>query len=122
MKLLKIHSFDENFRIASDWKFWLQTIIIDNASVQDLHRIVACYDMTGLSSAPHNHDLHQKERDIIMETLFPPLILKELYDYSKLRTTSFVSNMIFFEKHHHIVFLVLRKLISLLYRVMHNAK
>lgn len=68
--------YDENLRIVSDWKFWLETIVWRNASVETIALFVARQDMTGISNIM-NPELSQ-ERDSIKLKYFPPLLQKEL--------------------------------------------
>ena len=118
LKMLKVYPFDENLKIASDWKFWCQTIMLDNYSIQDLDMIVTDYDMTGISSNTENDALQLKERELIKQSLFPPRILKELQDYQILRNTPYVYGMKYIEKSNYVMFLFFRKLISLVYRFL----
>lgn len=73
--------YDENYRILSDFKFNLQSIILDNCSIKFSNIIVADYDINGISS---NKVLVMKERKLLLEELFPPRILK---DYEKMYST-----------------------------------
>ena len=116
--LLKAHPFDEKMKIASDWKFWCQTIVFDNCSVQNLELIVADYDMTGISSKVQNSSLQSEEREQTMRSLFPPLIIKELQDYQSLRNSPCVYNLDYLDRNNHGVFVVLRKVISFIYKVL----
>lgn len=68
LELLHKYPFDESLKIVSDWKFWLQTLALDNKTIQDVEIVVANYDMTGLST------IHAKERD--EERLF---VLKDMF-------------------------------------------
>ncbi len=120
LELLKEHPFDEELKIASDWKFWCQTIIIDNRTIQDLNIIVAEYDTSGISSTSQNEELQRKERELIKKSLFPQLILKELQNYRMLRNTSYVYSMKYLDKNNHSVFILLRKLISMVYRILYK--
>lgn len=120
LELLKAHPFDETLKISSDWKFWCQTIIMDNKSIQNLGIIVADYDLKGISSNPQNSEILHKERELIRLSLFPPIILKELHDYHTLCNTSYVYNMSYLETHAHWIFVVLRKLISFFFRVLYK--
>ena len=120
LALLKAYPFDENLKIASDWKFWCQTIIFENKSIQNLGIIVADYDMNGMSSDEENDELHRKERELIIKSLFPPIILKELSDYETLRNSSFVYDMRYLEKHSHCIYVILRKMISFVYRILYK--
>ncbi len=120
LELLKEHPFDEDLKIASDWKFWCQTIIIDNRTVQNLNILVADYDTTGISSKTQNEELQREERELIKNSLFPQLILKELKNYRILRNTSYVYSMKYLEQNNHSVFILLRKLISMVYRMYYK--
>ena len=117
LELLKAHPFDESLKIVADWKFWCQTIIWDNKSIQNLGFIVADYDLNGISADPQNDEIHGMERELVIKSLFPPIILKELQAYQTLRNTSYVINMSCLERDSHYVFVFLRKLISFFFRI-----
>lgn len=109
--------YDESLKVVSDWKFWLETIIWRNASVDTIDLFVAKQDMTGISV---NDELHRKERELIIKSLFPPIILKELSDYETLRNSSFVYDMRYLEKHSHCIYVILRKMISFVYCILYK--
>lgn len=110
--------YDESLKIVSDWKFWLETIVWRNASVEIIDLIVAKQDMRGISNIM-NPELIQ-ERELIKQSLFPPRILKELQDYQTLRNTPYVYGMKYIEKSNYVIFLFFRKLISLVYRFLYR--
>ena len=66
------HPYDENYRINSDLKFFLQTIILENCSVQYIPLIISNYDAIGISST--HLELQQEERRAICEEVIPPRI------------------------------------------------
>lgn len=77
-QLLLNNPFDERYRINSDFKFFLQTIIFQNCSVKYIPElIIANYDMGGISST--DQELQIKERREIYEELVPERI-REDYD------------------------------------------
>ena len=78
--LLRQHPYDENLRIASDWKFFVQTIVIENCSLKYIEEFVARYDTNGISSA--NPKLMRKEKERVLAELFPPRLLAD-YQYMK---------------------------------------
>ena len=87
--------YDENLRIASDWKFWLDAIIRKNASVEILDIIVAKQDMTGISSDKSEGALIQKrEREMILNEFFSPIFRKELDNLGEIYESpyTFLSN------------------------------
>lgn len=78
-ELLVKHPYDENYKILSDWKFSIETIVFDNCSFRNIDIIVANYDTTGIST--NSNGLLPKEREQILKELFPPRIT---IDYERL--------------------------------------
>lgn len=74
-ELLRKKPYDENLRISSDWKFFVQTIIIDNCSVRFVDEYVAKYDLNGFSS--DNPKLMREEKERVLKELFPPRVLED---------------------------------------------
>lgn len=74
--LLKKYKYDESLKIVSDWKFWIQVLIIDNQSYKPIDLVISKFDLTGMSSV--NKDLMKYEREKVLRDLIPPRIL---YDY-----------------------------------------
>lgn len=75
--LLLKYLYDENLKIVSDWKFFLQTIIIDNCSFRYIDVVVAKYDQNGISSIKQEE--MRKEKDKVLVQLFPPRILADYH-------------------------------------------
>lgn len=69
------HPYDENYRIVSDWKFFIQALILDNCSFYFTDTIVVDVDMTGISNT--NYVLDRKERNTVMHELFPDRVLQD---------------------------------------------
>lgn len=78
-ELLLKHPYDEKYKILSDWKFCLETIIIDNCSFRAIEIIIADYESGGIST--NSNGLLPKERVHILKELFPARILS---DYQRL--------------------------------------
>ena len=74
-ELLRKYPYDEDIKISSDWKFFLQTLILDNCSIRYLDIFIARYDTDGFSSA--NPKLMRQEKDEILKTLFPPRVIAD---------------------------------------------
>lgn len=70
--------YDENLKIVSDWKWYLQVAGLNKANVQFTDRFVSCFDKTGISSTLLNLD--KEERRMVLEELVPESILA---DYDK---------------------------------------
>jgi hypothetical protein len=71
-ELLVKHPYDENYKIMSDWKFCLETIIYGNCTFRACDTIVADYDTSGIST--NSNGLLPKERNMILQEMFPPRI------------------------------------------------
>lgn len=69
--------YDENLRIVSDWKWYVQTIGLHGEPVRYTDLDVVCFDMGGISNA--NPSLLKKERRQVLEELIPANILAD-YD------------------------------------------
>ena len=78
-ELLLKHPYDENYRILSDWKFCIETIVFDNCSFSNVDVIVADYDTSGIST--NSNGLLPKERELILQEMLPPRIIA---DYQRL--------------------------------------
>ena len=73
--LLRKYPYDESLKISSDWKFFVQTLIMDNGSMRYIDEYVAIYNMDGLSSS--NPELMRTEKEMVLESLFPPRVLAD---------------------------------------------
>lgn len=81
-KLLRKYPYDEKLNISSDWKFFVQTLIIDNCSIRYLDVYVVRYDIEGISSC--NPQLMRHEKESIMSAIFPPRVLA---DYKQMKAS-----------------------------------
>ncbi len=72
--------YDENLKIVSDWKWYVNTVILNEAIVEFSDVYVTYFDTTGISST--NLTLDKKERQDELAKMYPPLILA---DYEKYR-------------------------------------
>ena len=69
------HPYDEKYRIVSDWKFFIEALILDNCSFFYTDTIVVDVDMTGISNT--DYSLNNRERKSVLEELFPERILED---------------------------------------------
>lgn len=72
--------YDESLRIVSDWKWYLQAIVLGGEKPQYVDLNVTLFDMTGISET--NLDLCESERSKVLEQLFPKAILADYESYS----------------------------------------
>lgn len=69
--------YDENLRIVSDWKWYLQVVGLNNEEVIYQNIDVTYFDMEGISNT--NKELERHERRTVLESLVPGQILTD-YD------------------------------------------
>lgn len=74
----RIGLYDEQLKMVSDWKFYLQAIFTEQCSYMHKHLFIVYYNKEGFSSNPENDLLQQKERKFVLENHFKNLLyLKE---------------------------------------------
>lgn len=79
--LLKKYHYDESLKIVSDWKFFLQTLIIDNCSYKGIPLFISIYDVSGITYC--NMDKFVEERAIVAKMMFPQRILQDIDELLK---------------------------------------
>ena len=67
--------YDESLRIVSDWKWYLQVIILSNVNINYVPIDVTHFDMNGISSV--NKLLDMEERKKVLHELIPAYILTD---------------------------------------------
>ena len=72
--------YDESLKIVSDWKWYLQVIILGGEKPQYVDIDVTLFDMTGISET--NKELDRAERRRVLEQLFPKAILTDYECYA----------------------------------------
>ena len=71
--------YDECLKIVSDWKWYLQAIILGGEKPKYVDIDVTLFDMTGISET--NKNLDKEERKRVLEQLFPLAILTDYERY-----------------------------------------
>lgn len=64
--------YDEKYRIASDLKFNVESLVVHDCSYRPLDVIIAKYEMGGVSTTPHHF-----ENAKIYKELFPQRLLND---------------------------------------------
>lgn len=72
--------YDESLKIVSDWKWYLQAIILGGEQPRYVDLDVTLFDMEGVSET--NKELMQTERKMVLEQLFPRTILADYEQYA----------------------------------------
>ena len=67
--------YDESLKIVSDWKWYLQALILGDEIPQYVDLDVTLFDMTGISET--NKELDKNEREMVLEQLFPKAIIAD---------------------------------------------
>lgn len=96
--------YEEQYKIVSDWAFFLKAIIKEKASTLYLDQTITVYDTTGMSSNEKNAALQAKERTAVllpyMEANYPALlqgiqhIENELNLYKNSRVIKAIKNLL----------------------------
>ncbi len=69
--------YDESLKIVSDWKWYLQAIILGGERPVYTDIDVTLFDMTGVSENPANKAKMQAEREHVLNELFPIAVLAD---------------------------------------------
>ncbi len=80
--LLKQYPYDENMKIVSDWKFFLEAVILHNCSVKFVDVNVTIFDVEGVSTS--NPQKMWEEKQQVLNELFPSRVLK---DYQQMKSS-----------------------------------
>ena len=72
--------YDENLKIVSDWKWFLQAIGLGNVKPKYVDIDVTIFDASGISET--NLELRNKERRQVLEEVLPPAILADYDKYA----------------------------------------
>lgn len=74
--LLKRYHYDESLKIVADWKFFLQTLILDNCTYKGVDLFVSIYDVSGITYS--NMNKFMEERKKVAHSMFPERILQDI--------------------------------------------
>ena len=74
--------YDEGLKIVSDWKWYLQAIILGGEKPQYVDMDVTLFDMTGISENANNTALIREERKKVLEEKVPSVYLHDYQRYS----------------------------------------
>lgn len=92
--------YNENYKIRSDWEFWIRTIIINNCSSLLLDKIISNYDGDGYSTNKDNIENEISETAKILLSFFPD---KVIADYEKNRNENIENKHLYWVKERKII-------------------
>ena len=72
--------YNEQLKIASDWLFFVEALLVRNATYQHFKGVVAYFNMDGISCDPATKSLPRREQLIILQEKYPLF----LPDYDRL--------------------------------------
>ena len=101
--------YDESLQIASDWKFWLQKIMLGNTKVHILDTNIAIQESTGISS---DCEKCKEERKKVMTELFGEKIATELPELYRETSIPAVQRLLYLEKHSYRLFIFCHRVIA----------
>lgn len=67
--------YSTNFRIVSDWIFFMREIVINHATYRRIDELISIFTVDGVST---DHKLEYAERERALNELFPPMILEAI--------------------------------------------
>lgn len=88
-RLFSGRRYDENLKIVSDWKFWLECLFFDRCAAKHINRAITVYNMEGVSAK--NLPLVHKERELVLESLFSAAVVSDLRQLWKFRKSKWFS-------------------------------
>ena len=74
--------YDESLKIVSDWKWYLQSIILGGEKPRYVDMDVTLFDMTGISERVESKEKIRKERQEVLRELIPEVYLIDYERYS----------------------------------------
>ena len=74
----KFGLYSEDYRIASDWKFFIDAIIVGNASVMYIDKDISFFDVEGISSV-RQKEAYEEAMQVLRST-FPPRVLADTWE------------------------------------------
>lgn len=75
--------YNDKLKIKSDWEFWIKTIILGNATVENVDVVISDYNLEGLSSSVDNNKKSNEEIEKVLSEL-PPRIIEDYKDWDQL--------------------------------------
>ena len=84
----KFGLYSEKYKIASDWKFFIDSIIIGNATVRYIDKNISFFDVEGISSISQEK-AHEETMEILRLT-FPPRVLSDIKELDRYKRSAVV--------------------------------
>ena len=75
--------YDENYKILSDWKFFLQLLLKERVNIEFIPDVVSVIDYNGISKT--NKELFLAETNRLQDEIIPPYLMRDFEYSSSLR-------------------------------------
>ena len=66
--------YKTDYKIVSDWIFFLERIVIDSCSTLNLNKAISVFNLGGISTRPENKNLVKQERDKYLNAIMPDFV------------------------------------------------
>ena len=83
-ELFDENRYDENYKIVSDWKFYIQTLIFNNVTFRNIRSIVCRFVPGGVSET--DAGTRDMERKRVYKELFPDRMMKDYIRLEKVES------------------------------------
>lgn len=80
-ELFDENMYDEKYKIVSDWKFYIQSLVFNNATFRNIDSIICRFIPGGISEVDSERRI--KERGEVYKELFPERIMKDYFRLAK---------------------------------------
>lgn len=90
--------YNEEYKIISDWTFFLQKIVFENCSYKYIDEDIVFFDQSGIGSNPHYYTMKKEERTDFLQKHFPKLVLDEFQAFFMLRKSELYESVVFLQR------------------------
>lgn len=111
--------YNEDYKIASDWEFFIYTICYKNVPYKHLENIISIFDCNGISYNPKFVGIIQEERNKTLQKYFPAFIdhYEKYLEFESKRYKQFVNI-----KQYDIAWRILKAMLNILIFCLPKAK
>lgn len=108
--------YNENYRIVSDWEFFLITLLLNNESYFKIEELISVFNKQGISENIKYKKIHEQERHEVLNRLFPKKVLEYVdvhHSYTRNIGYNFLSELSELSRYRY-----LRKALFLIIRIL----
>ncbi len=111
-KLLIKYPYDERLKIVSDWKFWVEAVLLNDATIQVIDVTIAKQDGFGISNT--NKSASVLERCKVKNELIPAPLRVSIDEYVCLKQSIVYRRLMYLKRHNIHLFDFVRRLLAIL--------